>query len=112
MLILCFFPSPSIWLLVLGLVIFSISYGGVNTLRAFLVRGYYGKSKFGTIFGFLMGIMSLGTILGPFLAGWIFDVWSSYQYAWLIFAVLSLASLALLMRLPGERLPATSPGKT
>ncbi|MBP1708010.1 MAG: hypothetical protein H6Q39_1734, partial [Chloroflexi bacterium] len=46
---------------------------------------------------------SLGTIVGPFLAGWVFDSWSSYRYAWLIFALLSLASVALLMRLPRER---------
>ena len=106
LLILCYISSPSVGLLALTLVLFSISYGGINTLRAYLIRDYFGKSKFGTLFGFLLGIMSLGTIVGPFLAGWVFDSWSSYRYAWLIFAILSLASVALLMRLPRERPPA------
>jgi OFA family oxalate/formate antiporter-like MFS transporter len=108
MLILAYLASPSIWMVALTLVLFSISYGGINTLRAVVVREYYGKSKFGTIFGFMMGIMSLGAIVGPFLGGWIFDTWSSYRYAWIIFTVLSLASTALLIRLPKGPLTASA----
>jgi len=88
------------WLLVLAIIIFSLSYGSANTLRSVLTREYFGKSRFGTIFGFLMGILALGAIVGPYLAGWTFDVFQSYHYAWIIFTVINVAALVLLATTP------------
>jgi sugar phosphate permease len=48
------------WLLVPFLILFGIGYGGNNSLRASLIREIFGRSNFGTIHGFMMGIMSLG----------------------------------------------------
>ncbi|MFC1992895.1 MFS transporter [Chloroflexota bacterium] len=80
------------WLLIPFLILFGLGYGGVNSMRPSLGREYFGRSSFGTIFGFLVGISTLGTIAGPFLAGWAYDNWGSYQGMWLIFVSLPLAA--------------------
>jgi sugar phosphate permease len=98
------------WVLILAVVLFSLSYGSSTTIRAVLLRQYFGKGKFGTIFGFLLGIISLGSILGPFLAGWIFDSWNSYSYAWLVFTALNIVALVLIAIVPKTPIKAQASG--
>jgi MFS family permease len=72
------------WLLIPFLIFFSTGYGGSMALRASLVRDYFGRTKFGSIFGLIMGISMLGAIMGAPLAGWVYDNWGSYQGMWYI----------------------------
>lgn len=95
--------SITLWILVLAVILFSVSYGCANTLRAVLPREYFGKSRFATVFGFLLGILALGSMLGPYLAGWTFDIWKSYHYAWILFTGVNLASLVLIATTPSVR---------
>ncbi len=92
--------NDSLWLLVVAVSLFGLSYGSANTLRAVLLREYFGRSRFGTVFGILMGFLSIGVIFGPYLAGWIFDSWHTYRYAWWLFSVLNVAALLLIITLP------------
>jgi len=87
-------------LLVPFLILFGIGYGGNNTLRASLIREFFGRSKFGTIHGFTVGIMALGTIAGPPLAGYVFDNWGSYQPIWFVFAGLAVVALLTVATTP------------
>jgi sugar phosphate permease len=95
-----YITSAALWLLVLTIVFFSLSYGCANTTRSVLMSEYFGRSRFGTIFGFMMGILTLGAVLGPVLAGWTFDIFQSYHYAWIIFTVMNVASLIILATTP------------
>ncbi|HSW57989.1 MAG TPA: MFS transporter [Dehalococcoidales bacterium] len=95
-----FSGAGTLWLMVVAVGLFGISYGSANTLRAVLLREYFGRSRFGTVFGFLMGFLSLGVIVGPLLAGWIFDTFQSYSYAWWLFTLLNAAALLLIITLP------------
>ena len=88
-----FASSQAIWLLVPFLILFSIGYGGNNTLRASVIREFFGRSSFGTIHGLVIGIMMLGSIAGPFIAGYVFDNWDSYQPIWFVFVGLAIAAL-------------------
>jgi len=92
--------SDGTWLLVPFLVLFGIGYGGNSTMRATLLQEYFGRSKFGAIFGFAMGIMMLGQAIGAPLAGWVFDTWGSYQGIWLVFAGLAAIALVLVATTP------------
>ena len=92
--------AEGMWLLVPFIILFGIGWGGTTTLRAALLREYFGRSKFGTIFGFMMGMIALGGIAGPFLAGWVFDNWGSYHAAWLTFAGLIFAALIIMATTP------------
>ena len=73
------------WLLVVFIILFGVGYGGSISLRPSLVREYFGRSSFGTVFGLITGITMLGGIIGPPLAGWVYDNWGSYQGIWYIF---------------------------
>ena len=81
------------WTLVLFLIFFGIGYGGLNVLRTSIGREYFGRANFGTIFGFIIGINMVGNIIGPTLAGWVYDTWGSYQGLWFVLAALPIAAL-------------------
>ncbi len=85
--------SAGTWLLVPFLVLFGIGFGGSNALRPALGREYFGRINFGTVFGFLTGINMVGGIIGPTLAGWVYDNWGSYQSIWFIFSGLTVVAL-------------------
>ncbi|MFC2017338.1 MFS transporter [Chloroflexota bacterium] len=93
--ILCFGYVANVgsWLLVPFLILFSTGYGGCNALRPSLIRDYFTRTNFGTIFGLIIGINSLGGMVGPPLAGWVYDNWGSYQGIWLVFAGLAVVAV-------------------
>jgi OFA family oxalate/formate antiporter-like MFS transporter len=108
--LLCFaFASPqAAWALVLFLILFGIGYGGNNTLRASALREFFGRKNFGAIHGFVLGIMALGSVAGPPLAGWVFDNWQTYQPIWFAFAGLAVAAILLMITTPLVSSPAQS----
>jgi len=97
------------WLLVLFLLLFGFGYGGVNTMVGILLRGHFGRGSFGTIIGFAWGILMLGTIVGPPVAGWVYDTWGSYQGTWVVAAGASSAG-AIIMALSPRAAEAGHPG--
>ena len=88
------------WLLVPFIITLSLGWGGSVTTRITLLREYFGRGSFGTIFGFTSGIMMLGHVTGAPLAGWIFDMWGSYQGAWLGYGALTLVGAILVFTIP------------
>ena len=78
--VLCFAyaSTMSIWLLVPFLVLMGIGYGGSNALLPLLGRAYFGRTNFGSIYGIMESIGTIGGIIGPALAGWAYDNWGSY----------------------------------
>ena len=91
------------WLLVPFLILFGISFGGNVPMRVALLMEYFGRRNFGTVLGFMLGIIALISMTGPPLAGWIFDTWGSYQGTWLGFAVLAFAGLIIMATIPPAR---------
>ncbi len=95
-----FVSSERIWLLVPFVLALSLGWGFSVTTRLSLQRNYFGRASFGTILGFVSGIMMVGNIIGAPLAGWIFDTWGSYQTAWFSFAALTITGALLAITLP------------
>ena len=95
-----FISAGDTWLLVTFLILFGIGYGGNNTLRASLIREFFGRKNFGAIHGLMIGVMALGSIAGPPLAGYVFDNWGSYQPIWFVFAGLAIAALLAVITTP------------
>ena len=89
-----------LWMLVPFIIIFGIGWGGSVTMRATLLREYFGRTRFGTVYGFVIGIAMLGNIAGPPLAGWIFDKWGTYQWAWFVLAFACLIGLFIVLSIP------------
>ena len=97
--------TTAVWLIIPFMLLFATSYGGITVLRASLTRHFFGRGRFGTLFGFQVGVMFLGGYLGPPLSGWVFDTWGSYRGIWFVFAGVSLLAMALIWTTPKVRAP-------
>ena len=84
-------------MILLFLLFFPPSFGGSMVLRGAILREYFGSAYLGKMLGIVMGSAAMGGIVGPTLAGWVFDSIGSYQILWLAFAgAISLAVLLVL----------------
>jgi len=92
--------TTDMWLLVPFLLLFGIGYGGSTALRPSLGREYFGRINFGTIFGLIIGIGGLGSIIGPTAAGWVYDNFGSYQGIWFVFAGLAIVAVISMLTIP------------
>jgi len=82
---------------------FTIGYGGAIALRPSLVREHFGRARFGTIFGFLMASSMFGGVIGPPLAGWVYDLSGRYQSIWFVYAGLVLIACFAILTSPKLR---------
>jgi MFS transporter, OFA family, oxalate/formate antiporter len=81
----------------LFLLFFPPSFGGSMVLRGAILREYFGRDHLGKMLGIVMGSAAMGGIVGPTLAGWVFDSIGSYQTLWLALAgAISLTVLLVL----------------
>lgn len=85
------------WALILFLVTFSPGYGGAMTMRGAIIRDYFGRASFGKVVGLTMGIGSITGIIGPTLAGWIYDTYGSYRPLWAGFTFLGMLGVLSIM---------------
>ncbi|MFC1987495.1 MFS transporter [Chloroflexota bacterium] len=92
-----------IWLLVPFIITFGLAWGCSVTTRISLLREYFGRGSFGTILGFVSGIMMLGSITGAPIAGWVFDTYDSYKAAWLGFSGFTIVGSVLAATIPSSR---------
>ena len=83
--LLAFRSIQSAWVACVFLLLFSPGYGGGMVLRGAIVREYFGRDSFGKILGITMGCSAVGGIIGPTLAGWVFDSLGNYHLIWLVF---------------------------
>ena len=81
------------------LFLFPLGYGGSMVLRGSILREYFGRDSFGKILGILMGSAAIGSIIGPTLAGWVFDTLGSYHVVWLVLSVLIGLTIVLILRI-------------
>jgi sugar phosphate permease len=95
------------WVIFLFLIIFPLGHGGSMVLRGSILRDYFGRDDFGKMIGIIMGSGAVGGIIGPTLAGWMFDVLGTYQPVWFIFFVLSGLATVLILRI--KQAPAKMP---
>ena len=90
------------WTIPIFVLLFSSGFGGGIVVGRALVREYFGRDSFGKMIGILMGAGAVGGMIGPTLAGWIFDTAGNYRLIWLFYvAVLAIAvGLTLKIRRP------------
>lgn len=91
------------WLIFPFLLLFSPAYGGAVTLRGAIITEYFGRASFGRLLGIVMGMVAIGGVIGPTVAGWTFDNWGSYQPVWLSFAGTSVVAMVLILGLKAPR---------
>ena len=88
-------PATELWMLYLFGAIFGFVQGGMGASQSPLVAGLFGVRSHGLILGVTSLGFTLGAAVGPFLAGYIFDVTGSYQVAFLVCAAICIVGLVL-----------------
>src|SRR5579862_7229592 len=79
-------------------------YGSQMSVFASTCADLYGTAHLGLNWGVLLTGWGVAGIIGPITAGWAFDRFHSYQYAFIAASVLAIAAVAILT-LINERMP-------
>jgi len=89
-------PAKEVWGLYLFAVVFGFAFGGCATSESPLVAGLFGLRSHGLILGVisLLGF-TFGAAVGPLVGGYIFDMASSYQLAFIVCGAMSVVGLVL-----------------
>ena len=87
------------WLLFAFAAVYGFSHGGLFTVVSPAVAEFFGMASHGAIFGVILFVGTLGGALGPFAAGWSFDVTGSYDAAFVGLAALVACGLLLSLSL-------------
>jgi len=83
------------WMFYLLVVVFGFGHGGCNTSESPIVAWLFGVRSLGVLLGVISLGFTIGAAIGPFLAGYIFDVTGSYQIAFLTCAAIGVVGLIL-----------------
>ncbi|MBA7685014.1 L-lactate transporter [subsurface metagenome] len=76
-------PAIEMWKLYLFAAIFGFAFGGAGVSESPLAAMLFGLRSHGLIYGVLNFGFTIGASIGPFLAGYIFDITNSYQIAFI-----------------------------
>jgi OFA family oxalate/formate antiporter-like MFS transporter len=87
------------WVIIPFLLLFPLGHGGSMVLRGSILREYFGRDSFGKMIGLIMGSAAIGGIIGPTLAGWVFDTLGSYHPIWLVLCGLTCMTTVLILRI-------------
>jgi MFS family permease len=94
---LCFLPwAKALWMFYLFAVIQGFAHGGFYALLSPTVAEFFGTRAHGAILGAVIFSTTIGGSIGPFGAGYLFDITSTYRVVFLLLAGASLVALMLM----------------
>lgn len=93
------------------LLFYGLGYGGAIPLTQALRADLFGRKAFPVVSGLIMPATTIGGVIGPIFAGYVYDVTESYRIAFYTFVVLILLSglTFLFVRQPKQPITANSP---
>jgi len=94
--------AAALWPIALFLLFFSPGFGGNMVMRGAVVREYFGVHSFGKLMGITLGAASLGGVIGPTAAGWVYDTTGGYGPFWIACAGLTVLSMLLSLKIRRE----------
>ncbi|MCH9036588.1 MAG: MFS transporter [Chloroflexi bacterium] len=102
--------TPALWI---ALPFFGIGIGGMGTTLPILVQDTVGMKNFGAIYGLVTLATIASSLLGPLLAGVIFDSRGNYDLAFLIIiGIFAFGAAVSRLARPWSAQPAFSPSKS
>jgi len=91
--------ASELWMLYLFAIVYGFSHGGLCTVISPIVAEYFGLRSHGALFGIIYFISMVGGATGPVIAGYIFDITTSYNLAFWICTASSAIALGLILSL-------------
>jgi sugar phosphate permease len=98
-----FVTGATAWLIAPYLILVGVGWGGNAIIRVSITSEAFGRRRFGSILGLMMGLSAIGGIAGPFIGGWVFDMWGSYQYVWWLYTGLLVVAMVIIATLPSRQ---------
>ena len=89
-------PAQEVWMFYLFAAAFGFAQGGMGTSESILVADIFGLRSHGLIYGVTACGFTSGAAVGPWLAGYLFDITASYQPAFIASAVFGVIGLSLI----------------
>ncbi|MFX1552978.1 MAG: MFS transporter [Promethearchaeota archaeon] len=87
------------WMFYLFAVVLGFAYGGLAAIESPIVADLFGLASHGAIMGVAASGYTTGGAFGPVVAGRIFDIFGSYQIAFLVCIVVCVLGITLAWRL-------------
>jgi MFS transporter, OFA family, oxalate/formate antiporter len=87
--------ATELWQLYIFAIMFGLGYGGMSCLQSLVASELYGLLSLGAISAIFAFAQDIGGAAGPYLSGFIFDVTSSYQWAFIVCALSAFLALIL-----------------
>ncbi|MFC1867768.1 MFS transporter [Thermodesulfobacteriota bacterium] len=88
-------PARELWMLYVFAMVFGFVQGGMGSSESLLVADIFGLRSHGLIYGIIACGFTLGATVGPWLAGYLFDITGSYQSSFVTCAVIGIIGLIL-----------------
>ncbi len=102
-------PSLGIAVLLVGILLVGFSWNATTSITAAYASDRFGLSQLGTIYGTMFAVMPLGSGLGAYLGGLLYDSQGTYAIAiWSNIALLLLATVTV-FSIKDRRLPDVAP---
>ena len=100
LLALCWLQAvQTLWMFYLFAAIYGFAHGGFFSLVSPLIAKFFGTKSHGLLFGIVIFSSTIGGAIGPFMAGYIFDVTGSYKIVFFILLVLCTIAVVLTVSL-------------
>ena len=87
--------ATKIWMLYLFAAVFGFAFASIEASEAPIVARIFGLRSHGLIYGVAGFSFTIGAAIGPSLAGYIFDITSDYNIAFLVSAIVGIVGLIL-----------------
>ena len=87
--------ANTIWFFYIAAILGGIGFGGAVTLRSTIVAELFGLHSHGEITGAIMFISTIGSAVGPLIAGYVFDVSNHYLWAFVITIIVCIIGLVM-----------------
>ena len=85
----------NLWSLYSVALMFGLSYGGWAIILPVITNDFFGRSHSGQIMGLFETVTGVGGALGPYFAGYIYDLTGRYTLAFLIAGVITVVGVVL-----------------
>ncbi len=95
-------------LLTIFAVLFGVGYGGYVAMIAPILAEYFGIHRIGSLLGCFMSSIAIGGALGPWLAGYAFDVSGNYDLPVMVVGLLGLLAAVLAAGMPARAYAAST----